>query len=281
MFRSWPLWVSGPLRYLIWALGIYAVLCLAAFLVQRRMMYFPDHETETEAIHRALGDGLVPWPDTRGRIIGWRRIARRNLPRVLVLHGNAGDALGRKGYLPLLEAAGFEGILLEYPGYGPREGERSEASLVAEAKAALRRLREESKTPVFLLGESLGSGVAVQVAAAERGSVAGLLLTVPFSRMTEVAAHHYPYLPMGLLLKDRWDSLEAVRGYSGPVAILVAGQDEVVGAEQGRRLAKGCPGPVRIWEIPGATHNGLPMAPGRPPWSESLAFLRSRALVGQ
>ncbi|GLH72383.1 alpha/beta hydrolase [Geothrix limicola] len=275
MFRSWSPWITGPLRFLIGAAGLYAVLCAVAFLAQRRLMYFPEREGETEAIHRALGHGLVPWSDARGRLLGWRRVVRRQAPRMLVLHGNAGDALGREGYLAVLEAAGFEVVLLEYPGYGPREGERSEASLVADARAALRRLREESKTPVFLLGESLGSGVAVQVAAAERGAVAGLLLTVPFARMTEVAAQHYPYLPMGLLLKDRWDSLGAVRGYPGPVAMIVAGRDEVVGAEQGRRLAKGCPGAVRVWEIPDANHNGLPLLPGRPPWSEALAFLRS------
>nr|WP_306672338.1 alpha/beta fold hydrolase [Geothrix fuzhouensis] len=245
------------------------------------MMYFPDRETEPEALQRAVGIRLVSWQDAQGRLLGWRRAARLGRARVLVLHGNAGDALGRAGYLPVLEAAGFEGVLLEYPGYGPREGERSEASLVADARAALRRLNEESGAPVFLLGESLGSGVAVQVAAAEPKSVAGLLLATPFARMTEVAAHHYPYLPMSLILRDRWDSLGAIHGYHGPVAIVVAGRDEVVGAAQGRRLAQGTVGPVRVWEVPQASHNELPMIPGHSPWSEALTFLRGRSGMGQ
>jgi hypothetical protein len=245
------------------------------------MMYFPDREGEPEAVQRAMRGGLVPWQDGQGRLLGWRRPVRGQGPRVLVLHGNAGDALGRGDYLPVLEAAGFEGVLLEYPGYGPRDGDPSEKTLVADARAALRQLKTESPGPVVLLGESLGSGVAVQVAAAEPGSVAGLLLAVPFARMTEVAAGHYPYLPMKLLLRDRWDSLEAIRSYRGPVAILVAGRDEVVGAGQGRRLAQGCPGPTRVWETPRADHNGLPLAPGQPPWSEALRFLKVRGKMGQ
>ncbi|WP_243286107.1 alpha/beta hydrolase [Geothrix terrae] len=281
MVRSWPLWIVSFLKLVGWGLGLYAALCLLAFLTQRRMMYFPDREPEPEAVQRAVGARLVPWRDTKGGVLGWRRAARSGAPRILVLHGNAGDALGRLDYLPVLEAAGFEGVLLEYPGYGPREGERSEASLVADARAALHQLKAESNAPVILLGESLGSGVSVQVAAAEPKVVAGLLLAAPFARMTEVAARHYPYLPMKLIMRDRWDSLGAIRGYGGPVAMVIAGQDEVVSAEQGRRLVQGCPGPVRVWEVPRATHNGLPLTPGRPPWSEALAFLRDRAGVGQ
>ena len=274
--------IAGLFKLLAWALVAYAVLCLVAFLVQRRMMYFPDRGSEPEALQRAARLGLAPWRDGTGRLLGWRRpLMTGSRPRVLVLHGNAGDALGRADYLPVLEAAGFEGVLLEYPGYGCRPGAPTEAILVADARAALSRLREEERAPVVLMGESLGSGVAVQVAATKPGSVAGLLLAVPFARMTEVAAHHYPYLPMGLILRDRWDSLGAVRGYPGPVAVLVAGRDEVVGADQGRRLARGCPGPVRIWEAPRAGHNELPLVPGRPPWSEALAFLRDRAEMRQ
>jgi pimeloyl-ACP methyl ester carboxylesterase len=281
MVRSWPLWIVNFLKLVGWGFGLYAGLCLVAFLTQRRMMYFPDREPEPEAVQRAVGGRVVPWRDAKGSVLGWRRAARLGTPRVLVLHGNAGDALGRVDYLRVIEAAGFEGVLLEYPGYGPREGERSEASLVADARAALRQLKAESGAPVFLLGESLGSGVAVQVAATEPKLVAGLLLVTPFARMTEVAARHYPYLPMKLILRDRWDSLGAIPGYHGPVAIVVAGRDEVVGAAQGRRLAQGCPGPVRTWEIPSATHNELPLVPGRPPWSEALAYLRNRTGMGQ
>lgn len=282
MLRPLNPWIVGLFKLLAWALGAYVGLCLVAFLVQRRMMYFPDRGSESEARQRAESLGLLPWRDGSGRLLGWRRPATPGArARVLILHGNAGDALGRVDYLPVLEAAGLEGVLLEYPGYGSRPGAPTEAALVADARLALRRLREESAAPVILLGESLGSSVGIQVAAADPDWVAGLLLVVPIARMTDVAARHYPYLPMGLLMRDRWDSLSAIPRYAGPVAILVAGRDEVVGADQGRRLARACPGAVRLWEVPQAGHNAFPLVPGRPPWSEMLAFVRDSARMGQ
>ncbi len=275
-------WIAGPLKLLAWGLGAYAALCLAAFLLQRRMMYFPDRSTEAESLRQGARMGLAPWRDGTGHLLGWRRPGTGgDRPRMLVIHGNAGDALGRLDYLPVLEAAGFEGVLLEYPGYGPRPGRPSEGRFVADARAALRQLKAEGPGPVFLLGESLGSGVAVQVAAREPGAVAGLLLVTPFARMTEVAARHYPFFPLGLLLRDRWDSLGAIGGYAGPVALLVAGRDEVVGAAQGRRLAAAAPGPVFVREVPWADHNGLPLEPGQAPWPELLGFLRRPEGMGQ
>lgn len=282
MTRLLDHWSTGWLKLLVGGLGAYAGLCLLAFLAQRRLMYFPSRGAEAAALQRAACLGLVPWRNPSGQLLGWRRSpSYGDRPRVLLLHGNAGDALDRSEYLPVLEAAGYEGVLLEYPGYGPRAGHPSEASLVAEARSALRQLRLEAPVPVLLLGESLGSGVAVQLAVADPGFVAGLLLSVPFARMSEVAAQHYGFLPMGLLLRDRWDSLGAVQAYPGPVAVLVAGRDEVVGATQGRRLAAGCPGPVRLWELPQAGHNEVPLIPGRPPWTEMLAFVRAPSTMGQ
>ncbi|HEX9009776.1 MAG TPA: alpha/beta fold hydrolase [Holophagaceae bacterium] len=277
-----PPWVAGLLKVLAWGFGAYAALCLAAFLLQRRMMYFPERMPEAEAIRAAARMGLAPWRDREGRLLGWRRpVADPARPRMLVVHGNAGDALGRVAYLPVLEAAGFEGVLLEYPGYGPREGHPAESVLVADGRAALRQLKAEDSGPVLLLGESLGSGVAVQVAATDPDAAAGLLLVTPFARMTEVASHHYPLFPMRLLLRDRWDSLGAIRRYSGPVAMLLAGRDEVVGAAQGRRLAAAVPGPLLVREVPWADHNGLPLGQGQPPWPELLGFLRRPGGMGQ
>jgi uncharacterized protein len=280
MLRSLSPWNTALIKVLIWGLVAYAGLCLAAFLSQRRLMYFPERSTDGDALQLASRLGLAPWRDQAGRLLGWRRgPAADGRPRVLLMHGNAGDALGRAAYLPLLEAAGCEGVLLEYPGYGCRPGEPSEINLVGDARRALALLCKEG-APVFLLGESLGSGVAVQVAAVDPASVSGLLLVTPFARMTEVAAMHYPIFPMGLLLRDRWDSLEAARRYPGRVAILVAGRDEVVGRRQGLRLAGACPGPLRVLEVSQAGHNELPLQPG-PPWSELLSFLRGAARMGE
>ena len=138
---------------------------------------------------------------------------------------------------------------------------------------ALTQLPKESPGPIWLLGESLGGGVASQLAARRPTDIAGLLLVTPFARMTDVAAWHYPYLPVRLLMRDRWNNMAALADYPGPMGLFIAGRDEVVGAAQGRLLA-GSLGPrVRLWEQPEAGHNTFNTRADAYPWPEIRAFL--------
>jgi hypothetical protein len=262
-------------RLLLWGLAAYAVFCLLLFLVQRKMMYFPAQGSEAEALARAAPQGLGPWRDGQGHVIGWRPSVSHDAMRLLVFHGNAGSALDRGYYLPVLGAPNREVVLFEYPGYGPRPGDPSQQAIVTAAADALAQLRSEREGPVWLVGESLGSGVAAQLAARDPQAIAGLLLVTPIARATEVAARHYPFFPVRWLLRDRWDSVAALRDYRGPVAILIAGQDEVVGAEQGRRLAEAMAGRPRVWEQPMAGHNSLDFRPTAAPWPKVAAWLEA------
>ncbi len=261
------------LKLLGLALGGYGVLCLLVVMVQRRLMYFPSRAPDAEALRAAKGLGLEAWRDEHGNLTGWR--ATKSAPgiRVLVFHGNAGSALDRDYYLDLLGRDGTDVILFEYPGYGARNGEPSQASFVDNAMLALAQLRKEAPGPVWLLGESLGGGVASQVAARRPADIAGLLLVTPFARMTDVAAWHYPYLPVRLLLRDRWDNVSALAGYPGPIGLFIAGRDEVVGAAQGRLLGRSLGARARIWEQPEAGHNTFSTRPDAHPWPEIRAFL--------
>jgi pimeloyl-ACP methyl ester carboxylesterase len=243
-------------------------------------MYFPARFGEVEAEKRATALGLRAWRDPDGRLLGWRPLRSEARTRVLVFHGNAGSALDRVYYLEAMGGTECEIVLFEYPGYGARPGRPSQRTLVEAAVAALTLLRSERRGPVWLLGESLGSGVAAQVAGRDPHAPAGLILVTPIARMTEVAAWHYPYLPVRALLRDRWDSVAALREFRGPTAILVAGRDEVVGAEQGRRLARAMPTPPRLWEQPDADHNGVDVSPGALPWPEIRALVDAAAQAG-
>ena len=127
--------------------------------------------------------------------------------------------------------------------------------------------------PVFILGESLGSGVASYFAAQFPQQVAGLLLITPFSSLTDVAAHHYPFLPVRLLLRERYDSLEALSHYTGPVAFLLAGRDEVVSTSLGQQLYDSYKGRKWLHIEPRAGHNTLPYHPGAPWWKQASTFL--------
>ncbi len=256
------------------ALVGYGVLCLLVVVFQRGFMYFPSHAPEAEALRVARGLGLEAWRDDRGNLIGWRAPKPAPGIRVLVFHGNAGSALDRDYYLELLGSAGTEVILFEYPGYGARDGKPSQASFVEHAMQAVTQLRKEAPGPVWLLGESLGGGVASQVAAHRPSDIAGLLLVTPFARMTDVAAWHYPYLPVRLLLWDRWDNLSALAAYQGPMGLFIAGRDEVVGASQGHLLAGSLGARARLWEQSEAGHNNFNTRPDAHPWPEIRAFLQ-------
>jgi pimeloyl-ACP methyl ester carboxylesterase len=255
------------------ALVLVAVVALA-YLAQRRLLYFPTQNGLDVSTRLAGAVGLEPWLDGAGRFIGWRAPHPDGAPvaRAVVLHGNAGTALDRIYLRDVLQGPGLpriEVLLLEYPGYGPRTGSPSQESIVAATVEAIDLLGE--KVPVFLVGESLGSAAA-SLAAAARPRVAGLLLVTPLASVTAVARRHYPFVPSSLV-RDAFRADLALPRYGGRVAFLVAGQDEVVFADLGRALFEAYPGPKRMWEEQGASHNTLRFGPADPLWAEVWKFL--------
>lgn len=261
-------------------------LAIVGFLggCQRHLIYFPHKAAETELRAQAAATGLKPWVAADGQLIGWRgETATGATPpaaRLLVVHGNAGSAVHRGYFVHAFAAVAngtcWEVSLLEYSGYGARTGTPGERSLADAAAGALAQLQREDTRPIYLLGESLGSGVACGLAAAFPNAVRGLVLITPFTSLTEVGAQHYPYLPVRLLLRDRYDNVAALQRFAGPVAIVVAGRDEVVPAELGRNLHAGYAGPKRLWEHPGAGHNLLDYRPGADWTTEVSDFLLPR-----
>lgn len=249
----------------------------AVWFGQRRLLYFPVAEPLPAAIAAARTRGLEPWLDGAGRFLGWRAPARgAPAARALVLHGNAGSALDRVYLRDVLQgprfgggAGGVEVLLLEYPGYGPRPGAPGEETIVAAAVEAIDLLG--GTAPVLLVGESLGSAVAAQAAAA-RPAVAGVLLLTPLAGVAAVAQRHYPFIP-SLLVRDTYRTDRALARYRGRAGFLVAGRDEVVFADLGRALFEGHAGPKRLWVEPGAFHNTLRYDPADPLWGEVWGFL--------
>ena len=244
--------------------------------LQRQMIYHPVVAGERALLAEAARLGLRPWRDERGDLIGWRRESTGDgARRMVVFHGNAGHALQRNYYVQGLRSLGqdWEVYLFEYPGYGARPGSPSEDAIKSSAERAVRLLLGDGAHPVYLLGESLGSGVAAHLAAVFPTQVAGLLLVTPFTSLVEVAVHHFRWLPVRTLLQERFDSVAALSHYWGPIAFLLAGQDEVVPNELGQRLHDQYRGPKWLRVIPGVGHNTLPLYPGADWWREAAAFL--------
>lgn len=240
-------------------------------MIQDRLLYYPERQSLAAAVADARRGGFAPWP-AESAFFGWIKeppgVARAT---VVLFHGNAGHAGHRQWYGDLLVSLDLRLILAEYPGYGPRDGVPGEAALVADAAEILKRVRAQFPGPLLLAGESLGAGVAAAVAV--QGDAAALLLITPWDRLDQVARHHYPWLPVGLLLRDRYDSVAHLSRYRGRTAVIVAADDDIVPAQGSRALFESLGSAKRLWSIPAAGHNDWMMHVDAAWWRAVVAFL--------
>jgi fermentation-respiration switch protein FrsA (DUF1100 family) len=263
-------------------------LAIVAFyaVMQRSLVYYPVTAPIEQAQQMAAAQGGTPWLSEEGQWLGWTIDAGDAEPherrrRALVMHGNAGMALHRGYYADLL--AGFstsgpwEVHILEYPGYGARDGAPTQASLVAAAVDAVDRMMAEAPGPLLVIGESLGSGVASALVRERPEAIAALLLVAPFDSMVNLARHHMRWLPAGLLLRDRYDNLDALRAYSNPLVVVTAGKDDIVPAERATPLLNQHRGPALHETQNAAGHNTLQFEPTMAPWPAIDAFLAAES----
>jgi pimeloyl-ACP methyl ester carboxylesterase len=240
----------------LFALVVYLSVLLALASKQRSFLYHPSRSEESEMLGRAGQHWVQPWRDAQGTLIGWKRQGQEGAPnRMLLLHGNAGDALSRTYLMEALSGRpAFDFYSLEYPGYGSRAGSANQSEIVAAANAALMELVESDRRPLYIAGESLGSGVACLLAGQHPDKVDGLLLITPFTSIADVAASQFPIFPVRLVLQDNYEAAQALKSYSGRVAVLLAGEDEIVPTRFGQALFEGYSGPKKLWVEPGAGH---------------------------
>ncbi len=173
-------------------------------------------------------------------MLGYVREANAPAAIWLMLHGNAGQASDRKYALPCFPA-GDTVYIVEYPGYGLRPGTPSKPSMNAAAEEAYRELRKlYPGKPICVLGESIGSGPAAHLCSLPQPP-AKIVLVVPFDQLAKVASEKMPFLPVGLMLRDRWDNAESLRDYRGPIEIFGAENDAVIPVSHAIALAKSLP----------------------------------------
>jgi alpha-beta hydrolase superfamily lysophospholipase len=237
--------------------------------LQDRFIYFPD-KADISDLESA---SLRPWPspdDFRGLIAdppGQKR------GTVVVFHGNAGHAGHRGFYAEKLKSYGLRVILAEYPAYGPRDGHVGESNFVEDASDILSRAYAMYGAPLLVIGESLGSGVAAAAVGGQRDKVAGLLMITPWNRLEDVATYHFPWLPVRWLLRDKYDSERSLRGFTRPVAVLVAERDRTVPPTAGRALYEALSGPKRLTVVNGADHNDWQAHVAPDWWPKTIDFL--------
>ncbi len=240
-----------------------ALALLALFLLQERLIFHP--QAGPRSAPRA--ESLFIEADDGTRLHAWHVRAPPGAPLVLYFGGNAEEVSWMAGEASR-RAPGTAWLLVDYRGYGSSAGSPSERALVADAL----RWHEEAKTyseKILLFGRSLGSGVAVQLAASR--PVAGVILVAPYDSMVEVGRHHYPLLPVRWMLKHRFDSLPRAAQISAPLLCLVAERDDIIPRAHSKRLYDAWKGPKRWVELLGAGHNSTDGAPEF--WSAIRAFL--------
>ncbi len=268
-------WAVALMRYkraLLFAGAVYLLACVGCCGLQRRLIYFPPAVSpeEEDAVTRA--EQLEPWAGSAGDRIGWKRRSRIQPAqgRVLIAHGNACCAFECGHYADAIQqVASFDVYFVEYPGYADCPGSPKESSLYQSASEAFQLLATNG--PVYLVGESLGTGVAAYLAGRYPSQTAGVVLLAPYSRLADVAQAHFPILPVKFLLRERFPAEEYLRNYRGPVAVLVGGRDRVVAARFGRRVYQQYAGPKRLWEFPDATHDSL-MVRSPDEWKQIVEF---------
>jgi pimeloyl-ACP methyl ester carboxylesterase len=237
-------------------LGVLLALPAALYFLQERMIFYPRPMPETSrALIAERVESVFIRADDGTRLHGWHI---RGSPLILYFGGNAEEV---SWMIPRVarSAPGTGWLLVDYRGYGSSDGAPSEKNLIADALLWHEHAAKLGADKPFVFGRSLGSGVAVQLAAAR--PVAGLILVAPFDSLTSVAGHYYPYLPVAWMLRHPFDSIKRTPSITAPLLCLVAERDEVIPLVHSKRLYEAWKGPKRWVELIGAGHNSTDDAP--------------------
>ncbi|MBO0844706.1 MAG: alpha/beta fold hydrolase [Nocardioides sp.] len=229
--------------------------------LQRQLIYFPDASPVPPAgdviaaardvtLHTDDGVELGAWfVPPAATPTGDRGMA------VLVAPGNGGNRAGRAGLAEELRRRGLAVLLMDYRGYGGNPGSPSEEGLAHDAFAATQALADLGYPPErsIYFGESLGTGVVAALQA--RCPPAGMVLRSPFTELADVGARHYPWLPVRVLLRDRFPVVDHLAASEVPVTVIYGDRDQVVPTELSARVADAAPALVERLVLAGADHN--------------------------
>lgn len=232
--------------------GLYLAACGLMFAVQRSLQYFPDAAAMappgdtfvTLSVQTADGESLVAW---------WSPPADPARPVILYLHGNGANLTARLARFQRLAAAGYGVMAPSWRGYGGSTGTPTEAGLREDARRAYAELRRRAPSArVVIVGESLGTAVATMLAAEVQP--AGLILDSSFSSAVDIAARSYPWLPVRLLMLDRFEAAAAAGMVTAPVLQLHCRNDPVTPLDLAMTLARAFPTPAAMSLVEGECH---------------------------
>lgn len=238
--------------------AVVAVVFGVLWTQQRRLIYFPFGNVPNPGSIGLTGTSEVSFPTSDGLTLhGW--LVEPPVPprlTVLVFNGNGGNRSLRAGFARALRDQGFGVLLFDYRGFGGSAGAPSEHGLTEDARAAreflVGRIRIDQRRLVYF-GESLGTAVAAELAVEH--PPAALILRSPFTSLADVGAHHYAWLPVRWLLRDRYPTIEHIAKVRSPLLVIAGDRDRIVPIAYSRRLFEAANDPKSMVVIAHADHN--------------------------
>jgi uncharacterized protein len=262
------------------AIGIgaaYLLLVGFVWLVQDRLIYYPGMGREIVTTPAARGvayDDFTITSEDGERLSVWWVPAPSPRGAVLLLHGNAGNISHRVDYALMFRGLGYSTLLVDYRGYGRSTGKPSEEGTYRDAEAAWRWLTQTRGIPeknIVVFGESLGGGVASWIAARHRPRA--LVLASTFTSAVDLGAEVYGFLPVRLISKFRYATLERLRDVRSPVLVMHSPDDDIIPYAHGRKLFEAAAEPKTFVDLAGGHNSGFVFT--RPEWVQALGeFLR-------
>jgi len=182
----------------------------------------------------------------------WYKKAEKNLPTIIYFHGNAGNLSNRALRYGLLAKDGYGVLAISYRGYGKSKGNPTEKGFYKDGRAGFEFLKKEGVEDILIFGESLGTGVAVQMALEFRNK--GVILEAPYTSIPDIAGRIYFWLPVNLLARDKFESIKKIGNIKSQVLIFHGIEDNVIKIKYGRKLFNTANEPKKMIEVPEAGH---------------------------
>ncbi|MGE5297348.1 MAG: alpha/beta hydrolase [Solirubrobacterales bacterium] len=263
------------------AVLVYAVFGLTLLFTQSRLLYHPFREVVLAPADRRLPYEEVVLRARDGvKLAGWHIPADDARFTVLFCHGNGGNLMHTLDAVGLFREMGLSCMVFDYRGYGDSEGKPTEAGTYLDARAAFDWLTQVKGVPaerIIVCGRSLGGAIAAHLAAEVQP--AALAMEGAFTSYPDIGAHFYPYMPVRLFARYRYDTLASVKQVRCPVLVVHSKDDELVPPAFGRRLFEAAGEPRQFAEISGSHNEGFLLSSDvyRAAWTRWLDLVKVRS----
>ena len=225
------------LEFIIGILSIYVLVLFLLFIFQRNLMYHPKENNYSGDILEAEIQKVKIKTSDNINLLGW--FHKKNLKQfktIIYFHGNAGKLENRIHKLNHFKNMNVNFLIISWRGFSGNDGKPSEDGLYDDGNSAIEWLKNIglAEEDIIIYGESLGTGIAVEIA--QNKNFAGLILETPFTSMTEAAKNFYPYIPVNLLLKDKYKNNQKIKNINIPVLIMHGKADQIVPFWMGKKI---------------------------------------------